>query len=129
MTLHHGPVLVYTSPEDFAALVALVYAGHRARQVNGHPITPLQRRIAGEVLDAYRATTTPGHRAVPQAPVVAQLPTETLTTHQVADVLGLSTRQTRRLADHLGARKIAGALVWPAPEVHEYANSRKGEAA
>lgn len=130
--LHHGPVLIVTRPDELIALAALVDAGHRARQRNGMPNSRLQDQITTDIITAYRTVTAAGQTDVPTTPEMSDCDADdhlTLTTGEVAAVLGLSPRHARRLADSLGARKRGGTLQWPAHDVYEYSEFLKGTAA
>lgn len=130
MTLHHSPVLIFTTPAQITALAALVTAGHRARRSYGTPASQLQQQITDDILTAYRTVTAAGQQDVPTTPETADYNQDDyLTTGEVAAVLGLSPRHTRRLANTLGARPRGGSLMWPTTEVHAYAQHLKGTAA
>lgn len=123
---YQTPVLVYATLEDVAALVALVNAGYKARQGYGAPVSRTQRRIAAEILATYRTMTKKRHTDVDNTPPAPESkPVVELTTAEVAQLIGKSARQTCRLAQSLGARKVGKAWLWPAPEVHEYAEHLK----
>lgn len=129
-TIHRGPVLVFTTPAQITALAALVTAGHRARRSYGTPASQLQQQITDDILTAYRTVTAAGQQDVPTTPETADYNQDDyLTTGEVAAVLGLSPRHTRRLANTLGARPRGGSLMWPTTEVHAYAQHLKGTAA
>lgn len=123
------PVLVYATLEDVAALVALVDAGYKARQGYGAPVSRTQRRIAAEILAAYRTMSKKRHTDVEDTPPPEpeSRPVVELTTAEVAQLIGKSVRQTCRLAQSLGgARKVGNTWLWPAPpEVHEFAEYLK----
>lgn len=125
MTLHHGPLLIFHRRDELAALASLVNTGHRALQAYGLPASALKDQIARNVIAAYKATG-PGQTDVrPLAPIgYLDQDDDTMTTTEVAQVLDLSERQTRRLASSLGAWKKAGVLHWPATAVVEYAEGR-----
>ena len=125
MTLHHGPLLIFTRRDELAALASLVNTGHRALQAYGLPASALKDQIARNVIAAYKQATGPGQTDVrPFAPIPYLNEDDTLSTTEVAQVLDLSERQTRRLASSLGAWKKAGVLHWPATAVVEYAEGR-----
>lgn len=125
MTLHHGPLLIFTRRDELAALASLVNTGHRALQAYGLPASALKDQIARNVIAAYKQATGPGQTDVrPFAPIAYLNEDDTLSTTEVAQVLDLSERQTRRLAGSLGAWKKAGMYHWPATAVHEYAEGR-----
>jgi len=83
-----------------AALIAV-----RARRLSGLPIDNY-RQLALALHTAMMATN--GHMDVPETPTVATSIAPTVTVEQAAEMLGLSRRQTRRLAPRLGGRIIAG---------------------
>ena len=126
MTLHHGPLLIFHRRDELAALASLVNTGHRARRAYGSPASALQDQITRNVIAAYKQATGPGQTDVrPLAPIgYLDQDEDTMTTTEVAQVLDLSERQTRRLAGSLGAWKKAGMYHWPATAVVEYAEGR-----
>lgn len=124
MTYHHG-ALVFTDPHELAALLALVDAGYRARKRNGYPTSPQQARIVEDTARAFKAAR--GQRDVPTAPAPAPSdipPERQCDTTTAANLLGVSPRQCRRFKHRLGARTVAGRLLFDLATVQEYAQER-----
>jgi len=119
--LLRGPAVV-----DVWRLVAL---GIRAANRDGiglARVTHLQAVLAAAAAEV-RAASDCGHADVAQLPGRAVSdPSEPLTTREVAAMLGLSTRQTQRMANTLDARKLrCGRLLFDHGAVDAYLAARK----
>jgi len=114
--LLQGPAVV-----DVWHLVAL---GVRAAQRDGiglARVDHLQAVLAAAAAEV-RATSGTGQCDVAQVPARATCdPSEPLTTREAAAMLGLSTRQTQRMARTLGARQLrSGVYVYDRGAVDAY---------
>jgi len=114
--LLQGPAVV-----DVWRLVALgVRAAHRDG-IGLARVDHLQAVLAAAAAEV-RATSEPGQRDVAQVPTRATCdPSEPLTTREVAAMLGLSPRQTQRMARTLDARRLrSGRLIFDRGAVQAY---------
>ncbi|AZA08499.1 helix-turn-helix domain-containing protein [Corynebacterium pseudopelargi] len=118
MELKHG-ILITT--QDAPAAYRLAIAGIHALRRNGHPITPTQQRITTELSNLYMATK--GHTDVPTPPQQAhynQPITDPTTTKEAAQLLGVSPRQARRIAKHIGVTKQGREYIWDKTHILDY---------
>lgn len=120
--LLRGPAVV-----DVWRLVAL---GIRAANRDGiglARVDHLQAVLAAAAAEVRSAASECGHADVTQPPTRAVSdPSEPLTTREVATMLGLSTRQTQRMASTLDARKLrCGRLLFDRGAVAGYLADRK----
>ncbi len=114
--LLQGPAVV-----DVWRLVVLgVRAAHRDG-IGLARVDHLQAVLAAAVAEV-RATSEAGQCDVAQGPTQALLdPSEPLTTREVATMLGLSPRQTQRMARTLDARQLrSGRLIFDRGAVDSY---------
>ncbi len=114
--LLQGPVV------DVWRLVAL---GVRAANRDGiglARVTHLQAVLAAAAAEVRAAAAECGHADVAQLPTEAVSdPSEPLTTREVATMLGLSPRQTQRMARTLEARQLrSGRLIFDRGAVESY---------
>ncbi len=119
-----GPVVVLTGPAARAAAEALLIA-LRSRRVNGLPRSSHYEQIAAALVaaagqsDAIKSSAAQADRMMTNPP--------TLPLGEAANYLGLSTRQTRRLAPKLGGRIIGGRWLLDPQAVTEHAEGlRRG---
>ncbi len=116
VVLLQGPAVV-----DAWQLVALgVRAAHRDGIALAR-VAHLQGVLAAAAAEV-RAVSECGHGDVAQEPTVALSdPSEPLTTREVATMLGLSPRQTQRMARTLDARRLrSGRLIFDRTAVESY---------
>jgi hypothetical protein len=101
-----GTAVVLTSDWLHTTLQAVLIAS-RSRRHNGLPNNAAHAELAGALADAMAAH---GQSDVPQPEGLQHFPQEqpTVTVDEAAEQLGLSRRQTRRLAPRLGGKLIAG---------------------
>jgi hypothetical protein len=114
-----GPVVVLTGPAARAAADALLIA-IRSRRVNGLPRSAHYDAIAAALVSAAgqsdgRKTTAAQHERMEINPPTVPVP-------DAARDLGLSVRQTRRLAPKLGGRIVGGRWLLDAQAVAEHVN-------
>ncbi len=107
----------------------LVALGIRAANRDGiglARVDHLQAVLAAAAAEV-RSVSEHGHADVAQLPTRAVSdPSEPLTTREVATMLGLSTRQTQRMASTLDARKLrCGRLLFDRGAVAGYLADRK----
>lgn len=107
--------VILTGDQLRTALTAVLIAA-RARTINGLPPSRAYNDL-GQAL----AAATHGQLAVPK-PVEAETPKmrPTVPIEEAAPLLGLSRRQTRRLAPKLGGRLIAGRWLLDEQAVQEH---------
>jgi len=98
-----------------------VTLGIRAASRDGIP-APSRVALLLRALTDSAALTDPGHADGPALPSgAASEMTETLSTSEVAEMIGLSARQTRRLARTLEARQLRnGVYVYDRTAVDAY---------
>ncbi len=98
-----------------------VTLGIRAASRDGIPAPPRVALLLRALTDAA-ALTDHGHADVPAMPTPAPSEmTETLSTSEVAEMIGCSPRQTRRLARTLEARQLrSGVYVYDRTAVDAY---------
>jgi len=102
----------------------LVALGIRAANRDGiglARVTHLQAVLAAAAAEV-RATSGTGQCDVAQVPARATCdPSEPLSTREAADLLGLSTRQTQRMARTLDARQLrSGVYIYDRTAVDAY---------
>lgn len=115
-----GPVVILTGPAARAAAQALLIAV-RSRRVNGLPPSAHYDAITAALVSA--SGHGDGHPGAEADPVgMEQIPT--MPVEDAARALGLSKRQTRRLAPTLGGRLIGGRWLLDAQAVAEYAEGQ-----
>ena len=85
-------------------------------------VTHLQAVLAAAAAEVRAAAAECGHADVAQLPTEAVSdPSEPLTTREVAAMLGLSPRQTQRMARTLDARRLrSGRLIFDRGAVESY---------
>ncbi|WP_373199840.1 helix-turn-helix domain-containing protein [Mycobacterium marinum] len=95
-----------------------------ARRANGLPVSPAYLELA-EAFDA--AMSAARQCDVAQPAVLQHYPqkTPTVTIAEAAEALGLSKRQTQRLAPRLGGRLIGGRWLLDEQAVREHLEGRK----
>lgn len=99
VVLLHGPMLDRT--------LQLVLIAARTRRHNGLPTSSVDAALTkalGAAMAAHGQSDVPEPVALPSFPVTEP----TVTVENAAQALGLSLRQTRRLAPKLGGKIIAG---------------------
>ena len=106
---------------DVWRLVALGVRAARRDGIGLARVDHLQAVLAAAAAEV-RATSEPGQRDVAQLPTRALSdPSEPLTTREVATMLGLSPRQTQRMARTLAARQLrSGRLIFDRGAVDAY---------
>jgi hypothetical protein len=129
-----GDALLLQGPAvaDAAYLVGL---GLRYRKhIDGAQPTVHHRRLLAALTDAamsaaprLRGNPQPGqgHGDVPASADPSQSDVEWVATSAAADLLGLTSRQVRRLTEELGARRIKGAWFFNLAAVTAEAHRRK----
>lgn len=116
-----GAVVVLTGPALRAALECAIIA-IRHRRLSGLA-TATYEDLAAEL---HAALTAAGHPAVPTPPAVHPelVSTPALPIPDAAALLGLSARQTRRLAPQLGGKLIGGRWLVDEVAVREHQEAR-----
>ena len=91
----------------------------RTRRVNGLPASAAHNALTEALADAMAAN---GHADVPELVDVQRFPAElpTVTVDDAAQQIGLSRRQTRRLAPRLGGKIIAGRWLLDQTAINEH---------
>ena len=91
----------------------------RTRRVNGLPASAAHNALTEALADAMAAN---GHAGVPELVDVQRFPAElpTVTVDDAAQQIGLSRRQTRRLAPRLGGKIIAGRWLLDQVAINEH---------
>jgi hypothetical protein len=111
-----GPVVIVTGPAARAALDCVAIAT-RTRRLNGLP----NSRIYGALAEALRtAVAASGQSGVREAVAAHPDVMPTIPVDEAATRLGLSHRQTRRLAPRLGGRKIGGRWFFDEQAITEH---------
>ena len=117
-----GGVVVLHGAMLKVCLDALLIAT-RARKLNGLPISAAHRELAAALT---AAVTVDGHVDVPETPAVTpSIERPTITIEQAATTLGVSRRQTRRLAPKLGGRIVAGRWLLDEQAIDEHMKGRR----
>ncbi|WP_213575412.1 hypothetical protein [Rhodococcus sp. USK13] len=92
----------------------------RARKRNGLPDSGELSRIVDALVSAD------GHADVRETPSVATSYEPSVPIEEAAKMLGLSTRQTRRLAPRLGGQQVAGRWLLDRQSILEHRNQEEG---
>lgn len=121
-----GTAVVLTGPAARAAL-RLVNVALSARRVNGARKVPEYQELGEALLRVVSATGHPVVRedVVPQDLWVDDEPT--LSVPEVAQRLGISERQARRLAEKLDGRKKAGRWFVSEEALNEHMEGRNAD--
>lgn len=117
MKLTSGVIL--SDPAELRAAYELLQHGKHTMRRNGYRLTPTHDQIISDI----GALALGGHADVrPQAPLrhYPRVVTDPISTRQAAQLLGVSTRQARRLARDTGAIKRAGVWVWSKQQLLNY---------
>ena len=101
---------------------AVSFAIRNSRMRDG--LTAPRRLFELERALKIEAAAVGGHDGRPQTTTSAESYHDTINTEEAAKMLGLSTRQVRRLAASLGGRRIAGRWAFDSLIVHTYAEGR-----
>ena len=97
-----GPVIVLTGPAARACLDAVLISA-RTRKLNGLPLSQTHHALAQVLAEAVAADGQTAAAATPAVPLSIR---PTVTVGEAAAALGLSRRQTRRLAPRLGGHRV-----------------------
>jgi hypothetical protein len=114
-----GAVVVLTGPAARAAAECVLIA-IRSRRVNGLPRSSHYDAIAAALVAAAGQSDDPKTAAAQHERMVTNPPT--VPVPDAAREIGLSVRQTRRLAPKLGGRIIGGRWLLDAQAVAEHVN-------
>jgi hypothetical protein len=117
-----GPAVILTGDMLDAALRAVLIAS-RARIVNGLPVSAAYDLLA-EALAAARAAAQQCDVAEPEPLQHYPRAEPTVTVEEAARQLGLSRRQTQRLAPKLGGRLVGGRWFCDEAAVVEHLQGR-----
>lgn len=113
-------------------LRSLQQSAERCRR-DGFPVPPRVLHLIAlceAELAAHRATSADGSAEVPFEPTSAESVAEELVeVAEVAELLGVTTRQARNLAEQLAARKVAGRWVFDRQAVLLEVGRRREEGA
>jgi hypothetical protein len=105
-------------------LCEAVLIAERARRSNGYPVSRDYATLAAELHAAASAAGQSDVRSVPDHDADVVQPTVPI--EQAAEELGLSNRQTRRLAPDLGGRIIAGRWFIDRAALNEHIEGQHG---
>lgn len=103
-------------------LCEAVLIAERARRANGYPISADYATLAAEL---HAAASAAGRPDVHTEPIREPVVVPTVPIEQAATELGLSKRQTRRLAPALGGKLIGGRWLLDAQAIREHTEGRK----
>jgi hypothetical protein len=115
-----GVVVVYGTAAR--ALCEAVLIAERARRSSGYPVSRHYATLAAELHAAVSAEGQADVRSTPDPEAGVVQPTVSI--EQAAAELGLSNRQTRRLAPDLGGRIIAGRWFIDRTALNEHLEGR-----
>jgi hypothetical protein len=111
-----GGVVVLTGPIIRTTLDAVLIAA-RSRRLSGMPTSTTYRALA----EALLAASAAGQSDVPTTTVTPCSPVEPdVTIREAATMLGISYRQTRRLAPRLGGRITGGRWMLDRAAINEH---------
>jgi hypothetical protein len=119
--VHVGGVVVLSGEALRDALDGLLIA-HRARSLSGLPTSPHLRALALALSTAVAAS---GQTDVRTTPVVRPSILQPMAIREAAELLGLSLRQTRRLAPKLGGDRVSGRWLLDRQAVNEHMEGRE----
>lgn len=118
-----GGVVVLHGPALRAALDCVLITA-RCRRLSGLPLSGIHRELAAALHQAL--TATDGQKDIEAAPELETLAKQpTVGVGEAAERLGLSRRQTRRLAPRLNGRKTGGHWAIDEVALAEHAAGQK----
>ena len=114
--LSAGPVVVLTGPAARACLDC-IHIAVRNRRLNGLPNSSVYTALADAL---HKAVSAQGHSDIPETVVAHSDLMPTVPVDQAAPRLGLSPRQTRRLAPQLGGQRVGGRWLLDEQAIREH---------
>lgn len=121
-----GSVVILTGPMLQTALKSVLLA-ERTRKLNGLPASAAHRALA-ETLSQAMSAARQCDVAEPEPLKNYPQQQPTIPTEDAARMLGLSKRQTQRLAPKLGGKIIAGRWLLDEEAIREHAEGKEEQA-